>query len=213
MNPLSSIAQARQLSQLTRVGLHPKPIWSCKLATCKSKALFGGQRGLRPFSSLIFNEEFDKERDYMQGGKLPYEKNGVKSFPRQPAKQFVEEFYEKRDITNDIVLEYLTERFKEFNRALCAGDELTVREMTEGKFGEEMVKLLPNFKNLKYLDDERSLEKLERRIKEEHKDSATLKKNYLSDFPGSYIIDTIAVKGLSVKRDENHFNYDYVVTN
>ena len=27
------------------------------------------------------------------------------------------------------------------------------------------------------------------------------------------MIDTMLVKGLSVRREENHFNFDYVVTN
>jgi hypothetical protein len=42
-------------------------------------------------------------------------------------------------------------------------------------------------------------------------DFGALRKNFICDLEHSYIVDSILIKGLSVDREQNDFNFDYTL--
>jgi hypothetical protein len=92
------------------------------------------------------------EQSFMLRGNLPFDSNGVISLPQLPRKDGVQDFFEKRGLTEEIVFEKCEEVFTEFIHALCKADSDKISALTEKGFGEKINACLPSIKdfNLKF---------------------------------------------------------------
>jgi len=143
----------------------------------------------------------------MASGGMPIDGNGVLALPKQ-SRIFVDEFYEKRGITHEAVQELLTEKYYDFIDAILAQDKEKIEAMAEKRFAEKVVANMSKVAgNEMQFNRERGL--VSELVKEDDTDYGALRANLVSDIKEDYIIDTMIVKGVSVRRDENDCNYDY----
>lgn len=145
----------------------------------------------------------------MVNGHLPFDINGVWSFPQIPNRSLVEDYLQTRGIENDFLLEQLTNKFYTFTDAMLNDDEKTIEKMAEKRFA---AKLLPNLKDVKQNKVKlvRDISLIEPLIKENTTNFGELRNNLISDNKDSYIVENILIKGISsLDRDQNYSNYDY----
>ena len=144
----------------------------------------------------------------MASGGMPIDGNGVLALPQQENRSAVREFYEDRGITDEIVLEHLTTKYFEFIDAILAQDEKKIEAMAEKRFATKVIANLSKVKanEMKFTREKGLVADI---VKEDDTDYGALRANLISDNKEDYIINTILVKGVSVRRDENDCNYDY----
>ena len=148
---------------------------------------------------------------FMLGGAFPLDLNGVHPLPQTINKPLINQFYEERGITNELVYDILSDKFYTVLDALCKGDQETILQNTEKYFGEELVKQLPKIKKSGLKFDPSRGDEVKTFSKEDPTDYGALRKNFISDIPVSYIQDTILVKGVSSDRDKNGVNSNFQV--
>ena len=120
----------------------------------------------------------------------------------------VDEFYDRRNLSHELVQEILTEKFYDFIQAVIDQDQDKIKAMAEKRFAEKMIENLPSIKKSE-INFERGRGKVQNLVKEDSRDFGVLRKNLISDIQDDYIVDSMIIKGVSSKRDENDCNYDY----
>lgn len=90
------------------------------------------------------------------------------------------------------------------------GDQHKIEAMTELRFGKQIVERLADIKKheMKFEADPSLIQKF---IKKDDTDFGDLRGNLVSDNDENYIIDSMIIKGISPKRDENDNNFDYQI--
>jgi len=80
--------------------------------------------------------------------------------------------------------------------------------MAEKRFATKILSGLEKIQNNAF-KLERDLNEVEKIVKTDTTDYGDLRANLVSDNEGTYIVDSMIIKGVSINRDENDCNYDY----
>ena len=83
--------------------------------------------------------------------------------------------------------------------------------MTEKRFGAQIINNLDNINKQEFHLDRYNLRDMKKKVVADSKDYGDLRANLVSDNRDTYIVDSMIIKGVSPRRDENDCNYDYVL--
>lgn len=146
--------------------------------------------------------------EYLAGDSFPIDRHGVLPLPEQANRRLVAQFFKHRRLTNDLLIEFLEEKFLKFVSAALQQDEATVRANAEHNFADRVVS---NFAQIKEsgLKFEPGSGQLDNLIKADTADYGMLRSNLISDIDQTYIVDNLLVQGVSARRSENQSNFDY----
>lgn len=77
--------------------------------------------------------------EFLADSAFPIDRYGMISLPEQSNRARIAELFEQRRVTNEILLEFLENKFLKVIDAVLSQDEATVRANAEKNFGDKLV--------------------------------------------------------------------------
>lgn len=136
----------------------------------------------------MINEEIPVKTNipFMREGAIPIDKNGTLRLPKLPTRELVGDFMTARHLSDDLLMEHFHGMIQQMFNGIVNQDEEVLNKLAEPNLAKRLIAGSQKAKGLKYTapgDD--AIDK-------------------------AYLIDKLFIKGVSVKREENDSNADYI---